>query len=76
LHLFIGNKTSVLWQGYWTVYPQEFPIKAPPLVKWLVVADKPPVTDRSILCDGRCLLDDYHEVQQKYWLKKVCICPG
>jgi ABC-type uncharacterized transport system substrate-binding protein len=23
---------------------------------------KPPVTDRSILCDGRCLLDDYHDI--------------
>ena len=42
------------------------------LISHNVVA-KPPVTDRTILCDGRCLLDDYHEVHNKIRHKKVCM---
>jgi hypothetical protein len=45
-------------------------IQAPLLVQWLVVADKPPVTDRTVLCDGRCLLDDI--TKPTLWLDFRC----
>ena len=42
----------------------------------VIVVRKPPIPNRFLLCDGRCLLDDYHDIHNRDTCKilKIRIC--